>query len=161
MPLKNAINAHFLSFGIFQIHSSFCRAKPLEFYLDQPSNGDRWGGETGSTTVKYKFCIIWNRSHAGEFEIPWITLQTFSVHPDSCPFLSVFFSIREWSFPTLLESLFSFKTCMKTLFFFSTWLYRKEVLAEIRELFWEEKKPFSLSFLSYLFLRLKLSFSVL
>lgn len=60
-------------------------------------------------TVKYKFCIIWNRSCAGEFEIPWSTLQTFSVHPDSCPFLSVFcpagsgVSLLSWSQSSLLS----------------------------------------------------------
>lgn len=91
-----------------QTNSSFCRAKPLEFYLEQLSNGDRWGGETGSK--------LWNTSSVPpETETVLVNLkypealQTFSVHPDSYPFLRFFSSSREWSFPTLLESLFSFR----------------------------------------------------
>lgn len=59
-------------------------------------------------TVKYKFCTIWNRNCAGEFEIPWSS-PNFQCPSRLLSFLKVFSSSREWSFPTLLESLFSFR----------------------------------------------------
>lgn len=88
-----------------------------------------------------------NREHNCEIQVLyhlkqepcWWIWNALNHYPNfQCPsrplfFLKHFFSSREWSFPTLLESLFSFKPCMKTLFFFSAWFYLKEVLAEIRE----------------------------
>lgn len=80
--------------------------------------------ETGATLVNLKYPE---------------SLSKLSMSIQTPVLLKCFFSIREWSFPTLLESLFSFKPCMKTLFFFSTWFYLKEVLAEIRTILEREE----------------------
>lgn len=143
--------------------------KPILHFAEQNLLSFTWNDwviETDDVKKQGANCEIQVLYHLKQ-ETCWWIWNTLKHSPNfQCPsrlllFLKSFWSSREWSFPALLESLFSFKLHMETLFFCSTWFCLKEVLAERRELFWEEQKSSSPPFHSCLFLRLKLSFSVL